>query len=1010
MKYFNISVLLILLLFLSSNIQSSPLQFVPCELKQPDGTILYCFASGDEFFNWLHDKDGYTIVKNPITNYWVYAKKYGKTISCTDYIPGKVNPFSMGLTKYILPDREEQKIVIDKRRTLLNKEITEKAAIRKLYKNYNGIQKGLTDGTLNNLVIFIRFADSPEYDQPLSEFQKMFNDIGDDSNSLRSFYKTNSYNQLNIESHFYPSPNVQNIVSYKDSHIRDYYISKDIADSGFIDLNDGLDRLRFMLKKALASIAPMVPQDINLDLDDDGYIDNITYILSGQPDTGLPLWPHAGWLGVNNFMINGKNCGVYNLQLVPWLNKYVICHEFFHILGAPDLYHYFNQGQPIGDWDLMSGGNIMISSYMRYKYGKWLSNLPEINRKGEYKLNALAKDDSTNVFYKIRSPYSDDEYFVFEYRDEIKDHEGLLIYRIKSSLYGNSDGPPDEVYVYRPNGDLRIEGNLDDAPFSQFNNSIEFNDYTNPSSFLSDGNMGGLKISGIKIDKTERTALFIVDTLYPKIVEKVFPNFIINLTDSDIGTDKLFEYTIKASDKNNSIIKYSVLKGPEELKVDGMTGKINWTPKKSDLGGPHEVSIRAVNVTGGSDTTTAKFQVKLSTNYNGWKYFTQFNSGLPDNNDYDIATEKNGIMWVGTASGVAKFDGTDWTVYNISNSGIPYNEVYTIAIDGSGNKWIACGPYGLAKFDGTNWVRYYPSNNGYPGNINSMAIDVSGIKWIGIDKSVVKFDGTSWTAYNANNSVLPNAYVQSIAIDKNGIKWIGTQSGVVKFDGANWTVYNTSNSGLQSNDILAITTDINDNKWIGTRAGVAKFDGTNWTTYNTSNSGLSGNFITTIEIDGSGNKWIGTEAGVVKFDGSNWTVYNTSNSGIISNDIRNIAIDKNDNIFMGSNGEGLAVLNEGLILGIPESTKLPKEFTLYQNYPNPFNHSTKISFDLSQRTSIKLILYDIFGREVKILIDDVLNGGYHEITFDGSNLNSGVYFYKLSTANFTSAKKLLLIK
>jgi hypothetical protein len=271
-----------------------------------------------------------------------------------------------------------------------------------------------------------------------------------------------------------------------------------------------------MLKKALASIAPMIPQDINLDLDEDGYIDNITYILSGQPDTGLPLWDHASWLGGNNLMINGKKSNAYNLALVPY-NTFGLCHEFFHILGAPDLYHYINQGHSVG-WDLMGGESLMISSYMRYQYGKWLGNIPEINKTGEYKLNALSKDDSTKVFYKIKSPYSEDEYFVFEYRDEIKDHEGLLVYRIKSSVHGNADGPPDEVYVYRPNGDLRIDGDLDDAPFSQFNNHIEFNDFTNPSSFLSDGNMGGLKISGIKIDKTERTALFKVDTLYPKIV------------------------------------------------------------------------------------------------------------------------------------------------------------------------------------------------------------------------------------------------------------------------------------------------------------------------------------------------------------------------------------------------------------------------------------------------------------------------------------------------------------
>jgi hypothetical protein len=90
--------------------------------------------------------------------------------------------------------------------------------------------------------------------------------------------------------------------------------------------------------------------------------------------------------------------------------------------------------------------------------------------------------------------------------------------------------------------------------------------------------------------------------------------------------------------------------------------------------------------------------------------------------------------------------------------------------------------------------------------------------------------------------------------------------------------------------------------------------------------------------------------------------------------------------------------------------EIPTEYSLSQNYPNPFNPITKIKFGLPENARTKLIVYDILGREVSTLVNQELEAGYHEINFDGSNLSSGVYLYRLSTPKFTSVKKLLLIK
>ena len=94
----------------------------------------------------------------------------------------------------------------------------------------------------------------------------------------------------------------------------------------------------------------------------------------------------------------------------------------------------------------------------------------------------------------------------------------------------------------------------------------------------------------------------------------------------------------------------------------------------------------------------------------------------------------------------------------------------------------------------------------------------------------------------------------------------------------------------------------------------------------------------------------------------------------------------------------------------PISTNTPDNYSLYQNYPNPFNPTTKIRFNLAKSSSVKIVIYDVMGREIQSLVNESLKPGTYETTFDGSKLNSGVYFYKLTSGDFTETKRMLLIK
>jgi hypothetical protein len=96
---------------------------------------------------------------------------------------------------------------------------------------------------------------------------------------------------------------------------------------------------------------------------------------------------------------------------------------------------------------------------------------------------------------------------------------------------------------------------------------------------------------------------------------------------------------------------------------------------------------------------------------------------------------------------------------------------------------------------------------------------------------------------------------------------------------------------------------------------------------------------------------------------------------------------------------------------------VPVSYNLYQNYPNPFNPSTSIQFDIPSSSFATLIVYDALGREIAKLVDEKLSAGTYRYTWNGANLSSGIYFYRLKTSDaadgvkeYTSVKKMLLIK
>ena len=168
----------------------------------------------------------------------------------------------------------------------------------------------------------------------------------------------------------------------------------------------------------------------------------------------------------------------------------------------------------------------------------------------------------------------------------------------------------------------------------------------------------------------------------------------------------------------------------------------------------------------------------------------------------------------------------------------------------------------------------------------------------------------------------------------------------------------------------------------------------NWTTSSeNNNAGFD------IERSSSTGQW--TKVGFVAGMGNSVTTndYSFSDKGINSG-VYNYRLKQTD---FNGNFEYFNLSNE-VIIGVPSV------FNLSQNYPNPFNPSTKIDFDLPDDGNVSIVLYDMTGKQVATLVNEVKTAGYYSVQFNGVNLSSGIYIYAIRANGFSSTKKMMLVK
>lgn len=222
--------------------------------------------------------------------------------------------------------------------------------------------------------------------------------------------------------------------------------------------------------------------------------------------------------------------------------------------------------------------------------------------------------------------------------------------------------------------------------------------------------------------------------------------------------------------------------------------------------------------------------------------------------------------------------------------------------------------------------------------------------------------------------------------------------------GINWIQVNT---GLTNTAIQSLTAS-GTNLYAGTFSGVFRTsnNGTNW--INT--GGLAGVIVNALTATG-GNIFAGASGGGIFLttnSGANWTSVGAG----MPNTTINTLIVSGSYIFAGALS-GMVykrTLSEMITPVNPVSSEIPVDFSMSQNYPNPFNPTTNVKIQMPKGGFVKLTVFDITGKEVKILVNEYLSAGTYNVDFDASLNSSGIYFYTITVGDFSQTRKMVLIK
>ncbi len=278
--------------------------------------------------------------------------------------------------------------------------------------------------------------------------------------------------------------------------------------------------------------------------------------------------------------------------------------------------------------------------------------------------------------------------------------------------------------------------------------------------------------------------------------------------------------------------------------------------------------------------------------------------GLPDNNIWDIITDKKGQLWIATAAGLSRFDGKSFHNYT-TDDGLCSNEVWALLEDSKGQLWVGTGDNGVSIYDGETFRHIGADALGFD-NVNCLLEDAQGNVWVGsFGNGIAVYNGQEFTHYKEEDG-LSNNIVRSLAKAPDGKVWVGTDKGITIFDGG--TMEYLNDKAIFYNSIEYILFHSQGSVWIATEnQGVYQRQSNGYIHFNETN-GLSSDYTYALLEDNVGGIWISTNGGgVCKYEGEMFTHY-TKADGLLSNVVMGVLEDHNGWFWMATD-RGLSRYN-----------------------------------------------------------------------------------------------------
>jgi len=285
----------------------------------------------------------------------------------------------------------------------------------------------------------------------------------------------------------------------------------------------------------------------------------------------------------------------------------------------------------------------------------------------------------------------------------------------------------------------------------------------------------------------------------------------------------------------------------------------------------------------------------------------QTDEGLPDNLVQAIAQTQDGFLWVGTAHGLARFDGVSFTPFSDKNTPeIANSSITALCAARSGALWIGTDGGGLACLNNGKFFHYDKANGMAGDTVRAIFETSDGTLWVGTSEGLSRLTDGTFVNYFKKDGLLSDV-VRSIYEDREKNLWIATGAGLNRFHDGSIASFTMPN-GLPNDSVRAICQDRGGRIWIGSNNGMLWYDwywANHFFAYNT-RYGLSDTFVSAICEDPDGNLWVGTYSGLNRFRGGRFFVERDSQKMPFGK-VNALFADREGDIWVGSN-EGLARL------------------------------------------------------------------------------------------------------